>query len=128
MTYESIMGDTEDESIFIIYYKKWLGTKQPATHKVEKRTRYLSIYQTFNENMKFQFYSTIFFCRITWWQMVNCIRATFFNYQDIIKDCFLLSKMILSVSGGTILTDYTFAALVSIFGIFLDENFISLLP
>ena len=88
---------------------------------------YLSIYQTFHVNIKFQFYSTIF-CRITWWQMVNCIRATFFNYQDIIKDCFLLSKMILSVSGGTILTDSTFAALVSIFGISWDENFITFLP
>ena len=43
MTFKSIMEDTEDESIF-----KWLfETKQPATHKVEKRTRYLSIYQTF---------------------------------------------------------------------------------
>ena len=48
MTFESVMGDTEDESILIIYYKKWLGTKQPAAHKVEKRTRYLSIHQTFN--------------------------------------------------------------------------------
>ena len=51
------MGDTEDESIF-----KWLfETKQPATHKVEKRTRYLSIYQTFNVNTKFQFNSKFFF-------------------------------------------------------------------
>ena len=41
MTYESIMGDTEDESIFTIYYNKWFETKQPATHKLEKRTRYL---------------------------------------------------------------------------------------
>ena len=88
---------------------------------------YLSIYQAFNANINFS--STVqFFCRITWWQMVNCIRATFFNYQDIIKDCFLLSKMILSVSGGTILTDSTFAALVSIFGISWDENFITFLP
>lgn len=59
--------------------------------------------------------------------MVNCIRATFFNYQDIIKDCFLLSKMILSVSGGKILTDYTFAALVSIFW-YIYGNFITFLP
>ena len=56
MTFESIMGDTEDESIF-----KWLfETKQPATQKVEKRTRYSSIYQTFNVNTKFQFNSTTF--------------------------------------------------------------------
>ena len=61
ITYESIMGDTEDESFFKIYYNMWFETKQPATHKVEKRTRYLSIYQTFNENMKFQFYSKFFF-------------------------------------------------------------------
>ena len=60
MTYESIMGDTEDESILIIYYKKWLGTKQPAAHKVEKRTRYLSIHQTFHVDIKFLFYGTIF--------------------------------------------------------------------
>ena len=60
ITYESIMGDTEDESIFTIYYNMWFDTKKPVTHKVEKRTRYLSIYQTFNVNIKFQFYSTIF--------------------------------------------------------------------
>jgi len=36
--------------------------------------------------------------------------------------------MILSVGGGTILTDSTFAALVSIFGISWDENFITFLP
>jgi hypothetical protein len=36
--------------------------------------------------------------------------------------------MILSVSGGTILTDYTFAALVSILGISWDESFITFLP
>ena len=34
------MGDTEDESIFKTYYNMWFDTKQPATHKVEKRTRY----------------------------------------------------------------------------------------
>ena len=40
ITYESIMGDTEDESIFKTYYNMWFDTKQPATHKVEKHTRY----------------------------------------------------------------------------------------
>ena len=43
ITYESIMGDTEDESIFKIHYNMWFDTKQPVTHKVEKRTRYLFI-------------------------------------------------------------------------------------
>ena len=54
------MGDTEDESIFTIYYNMWFDTKQPATHKVEKHTRYLSIYQTFNVDIKCPFYITIF--------------------------------------------------------------------
>ena len=51
MTYQSIMGDTEDESIFKTYYSMWFETKQPATHKVEKRTRYLSICQIFIVNI-----------------------------------------------------------------------------
>ena len=43
---------------------------------------------------------------------------TFFEYQDLIKDVFLLTKLILSIGGATFLSDpaaHGFATIVSYF-------------
>ena len=58
----------------------------------------------------------ILYFRLTYWQILHCVGVTFFGYQDVIKDVFLLAKLILSIGGATILSDastYAFAAIVS---------------
>lgn len=48
--------------------------------------------------------------------MAQCVKAAFFNLKDIIKDTFLLSKMILSVGGVfLIVNESPFATIVSSF-------------
>ena len=52
--------------------------------------------------------------RLTSWQLVQCIIASFFDYKDITKDAFLLVKMTLSVGGAIFIEDLSsFAFLVS---------------
>ena len=46
--------------------------------------------------------------------MAQCVRVAFFNFKDLIKDTFLLSKMILSVGGvALIMNPSSFGAIVS---------------
>ena len=46
--------------------------------------------------------------------MAQCVRVAFFNFKDLMKDTFLLSKMILSVGGiALILNPSSFGTIVS---------------
>ena len=60
--------------------------------------------------------NTFSYFSLTKWQMAQCVKAAFFNLKDIIKDTFLLSKMILSVGGVfLIVNESPFATIVSSF-------------
>ena len=51
---------------------------------------------------------------LTIWQMAQCVGGAFFNFNDLMKDTFVLSKMIVSVGGVALfLNPSSFGTIVS---------------
>ena len=61
--------------------------------------------------------------RLDKWDLSKCVGATLFEYQDILRDIFLLAKMILAIGGLKYILDpnsdyLTFGTLVRIAEVF----------
>ena len=66
-------------------------------------------------SLSWVFDNAILFFSLTRWQMAQCVRVAFFNFKDLMKDTFLLSKMIISVGGvALILNPSSFGTIVSL--------------
>ena len=56
------------------------------------------------------------------WATTKCIFGTFFDFQDMLRDIFLITKLIVSAAAWSMMSDgasYTFTDLVRLLPIFL---------
>ena len=61
------------------------------------------------------------FYRLEKWALTKCIFGTFFDFQDMLRDTFLITKLIASAAAWSMMSDgasYTFTDLVRLLPIF----------